>query len=137
MGNRLYKIDKLAHCVQIVFKSGVVVGPDDILAAIEHENELYSIKDRLSLWDFRGCQATPDFGFNAMNRVVDRIRRKYGHATPTNRTALVVEGSTEYGLSRMFQMLMDGFPTQIGVFLDETAARDWIGRQGRSEEKSP
>lgn len=137
MGKRLYKIEKQAHCIRIVFKNGVVIGPDDILAAVDHQNELYPIEDRQSLWDFRGCQATLDFGFDAMSRIVDCIRSKYGHATPTNKTALVVDGSAQYGLSRMFQMLMDGFPTQIGVFLDEAAARNWIGQEVRSEEIEP
>jgi hypothetical protein len=137
MGKKLYKIEKQDHCVRIVFESGVVIGPDDIIAAIEHENELYPVEDRQSLWDFRGCRVTPDFGFDAMSRVVDRIRSKYNNATAANKSALVVGGSTQYGLSRMFQMLMDGFPTQIAVFQDEGAARNWIGREVRSEEKGP
>lgn len=137
MGKRLYRIEKQAHCVRVVFKSGVVIGPDDIIAAIDYQNELFPIEDRLSLWDFRGCQASQDFGFDAMSRVVDRIKNKYGHAPPTNKTALVVDGSTQYGLSRMFQMLMDGHPTQIGVFQDEAAARKWIGREGRPAEEGP
>jgi hypothetical protein len=135
MDTRLYKIEKQAHCIQIVFEYGVSIGPDDIIAAIDHENALYPVEDRLSLWDFRGCQATPDFGYDAMSRVVDRIRNRYGNATANNKAALVVDGSTPYGLSRMFQMLMEGFPTQIGVFQDEADARHWIGRQVRSEEK--
>ena len=126
MDKRLYKIEKQAHCIKIVFESGGVIGPDDILAAIDHENSLFPIEGRQSIWDFRGCQAASSFGFDAMNRIVDRIRRKYSHAPPTNKTALVVDGSTPYGLSRMFQMLMDGFPTQIGVFQHEDAARKWI-----------
>jgi hypothetical protein len=134
MDKRLYKIEKQAHCIRIVFKGGVVIGPDDILAALDHENELFPIEGRQSIWDFRGCQAASTFGFDAMNRIVDRIRRKYGHALPTNKTALLVDDSTSYGLSRMFQMLMDGFPTQIGVFQDEGAAWNWIDCKSRSEE---
>ncbi len=135
MDTRLYKIEKQAHCIRIVFAYGVLIGPDDIIAALDHESALYPVEDRLSLWDFRGCQATPDFGYDAMSRIVDLIRKRYGNATANNKAALVVDGSTQYGLSRMFQMLMEGFPTQIGVFQDEADARHWIGRQVRSEEE--
>jgi hypothetical protein len=131
MDEKLYIIEKQAHCVRIAFKSGAAIGPDDIIAAIEHENALYPVEDRQSLWDLRGCQVTQDFGFDAMSRVVDLIRSRYTTANTTNKAALVVDGSTVYGLSRMFQMLMDGFPTQIAVFQDEAAARNWIGLKAR------
>jgi len=137
MGKRLYRIEKPDHCVRVVFESGAVISPDEIVEALDHENELYPIEDRRTLWDLRGCQVTPDFGFDAMNRFVDRIRSRFGNATAANRGALVVDGSTLYGLSRMFQMLMDGFPTQIGIFQDEAAAMEWIGGDVRSEEKEP
>jgi hypothetical protein len=29
-------------------------------------------------------------------------------------------------MSRMFQLLMDGYPTQIGIFKDEATAIRWI-----------
>jgi hypothetical protein len=63
-----------------------------------------------------------------MNRVVDRIKHQYGRANEKNKTALLVEGSTPFGLSRMFQLLMDGYPTQIGIFKDEAAATQWISK---------
>lgn len=135
MDTRLYKIEKQAHCIRIVFECSASIGPDDIIAAIDHENALFPVEDRLSLWDLRGCQAAPDFGYDAMSRVVDLIRNRYGNATANNKAALVVDGSTLFGLSRMFQILMEGFPTQIGVFQDEADAMHWIGRQIRSEEE--
>lgn len=135
MGKRLYKIEKQAHCVRVVFKSGVLVGPDDIIAAIDHENELHAIEGRHDLWDFRECGAAPDFGFDGMSRVVDRIKNKYGRANANNKTALLVDGSTQFGLSRMFQLLMDGYPTQIGVFKDEAAAAQWISKPVNPEEQ--
>lgn len=137
MDKRPYKIEKLSNCVRIAFERGAVIGADVIIAALDHENELYPIEDRQTLWDFRGCQVTRDFGFDAMSRFVDLIRKKFGHATTANRGALLVDGSTLYGLSRMFQLLMDGFPTKIGIFQDEAAAMDWVGGGARSEEKGP
>jgi hypothetical protein len=137
MDKRLYKIEKQAHCVRVVFESGVAISPDDIIAAIDHENELYAIEGRHDLWDFRGCRATPEFGFDAMSRIVDRIRKKYGRANADNKTAVVVEGSTQYGMSRMFQLLMDGYPAKIGIFQNETAAWKWLARDAPSEEKGP
>jgi hypothetical protein len=126
MDKRLYRIEMQAHCVRVVFERGMRIGPRDIIAAIDHENALYSIEGRHDLWDFRGCRATPDFHFAGMNRIVDRIKNQYGRANEKNKTALLVEGSTPFGLSRMFQLLMDGYPTQIGIFRDEAAATQWI-----------
>jgi hypothetical protein len=126
MGRRAYQIAKQAHCVRVVFESGTMIGPQEIIAAIDHENALYSIEGRHDLWDFRGCRATPDFHFSGMRRVVECIKNKYGRANEKNKTALLVEGSTPFGLSRMFQLLMDGYPTQIGIFKDEAAATRWI-----------
>jgi hypothetical protein len=134
MDKRLYKAERQAHCIRVVFKSGVAIGPDDIIAAIDHENEHYTIEGRIDLWDFRGCQAAPDFGFDGMSRVVDCIKNKYGRANANNRTAVLVDGSTQYGLSRMFQLLMDGYPTQVGVFRDEAAAAQWISQEVNPEE---
>ncbi len=128
MDRRLYRIVEQAHCVRVVFKSGTMIGPRDIIAAIDHENALYSIEGRHDLWDFRGCRAATDFHFAEMNRVVDRIKNDYGRANEKNKTALLVEGSTPFGLSRMFQLLMDGYPTQIGIFKEEEAAIRWIRR---------
>jgi hypothetical protein len=135
MGKRLYKIEKLAHCVQVVFEGGTTIGPDDIIAAMDHENEIYAIEGRRDLWDFRGCRATPGFGFDGMNRIVDRIKNKYGRANANNKTALLVDdGSTPFGLSRMFQLLMDGYPTQVGIFKDEADATQWISKPVNPEE---
>jgi hypothetical protein len=135
LSNRLYKIEKLDHCVRVVFEGGMAIGPDDIIAAIDHENEIYSIEGRHDLWDFRGCQATPGFGFNGMSRVVDRIKKKYGRANASNKTAVLVDDdSTPFGLSRMFQLLMDGYPTQIGIFKDETTAAQWIRKPVNRQE---
>jgi hypothetical protein len=135
MGERLYKIEKPDHCVRVVFESGAAIGPEDIMAAINHENELYAIEGRHDLWDFRGCSVRPDFGFDGMNRIVDLIKIKYGRANKDNRTALLVDdGSTQFGLSRMFQLLMDGYPTQIGIFKDEATAAQWIRKPVNPEE---
>ena len=134
MDKRPFRIEKLSNCVRIAFERGAVIGPDDVIEALDQENELYPIEDRQTLWDFRGCKVTSDFGFDAMSGFVDRIRKRYGNATAANKGALLVNDSTQYGLSRMFQLLMDGFPTQISVFQDESAAMDWIGGGARSEE---
>jgi hypothetical protein len=126
MGNHHYQIEKQAHCVRVVFQSGTMIGPRDIIAAIDDENALYSIEGRHDLWDFRGCRVTSDFHFSGMSRVVDCIKNKYGRANEKNKTALLVQGSTPFGMSRMFQLLMDDYPTQIGIFKDEATAIRWI-----------
>ena len=96
---------------------------------MDRENDLYEIKGRCDLWDFRGCQPSQNFGYEAMNRLVEAIKSRTGGGPWSDKTALLVDDATQYGLSRMFQILVDGFPTQIGIFMDEAEARDWLGRR--------
>ena len=56
MSSGVYKIEKLAHCIRVIFKRGMTIGPDDIIEAIDQENEIYAIEGRHDLWDFRGCR---------------------------------------------------------------------------------
>ena len=120
------------QCVRVEFQKGLEISPDDVIEAMVHENELFAIKGRHDFWDFRGCRPSPDFGYDAMSRVVEYITSNFG-GTWSNKTALLVDDSTQYGLSRMFQTLVDGYPTQVGIFLNEDEARDWISREFNSE----
>lgn len=137
MEKGLYIIDRDADCIRVRFEQGTQLTSDLIIAAVDEENALFAIKGRYDLWDFRGCLPGPDLGYEAVNRVVDHIENRYGQADGTNKLALLVDNTTQYGLSRMFQTLMDGYPTQIGIFEDETQARLWFGRQLNPEGQTP
>ena len=128
----IFKIEMENQCVRVEFQKGLEISPDDVIEAMVHENELFAIKGRHDFWDFRGCRPSPDFGYDAMSRVVEYITSNFG-GTWSNKTALLVDDSTQYGLSRMFQTLVDGYPTQVGIFLNDDEARDWISREFNSE----
>ena len=134
MDNRLYKIEKQDHCIRVEFKKGEEISPDVIIEAMDHENELFDIEGRHDLWDFRGCFPSSNFGYDAMSRVVEHIAANYG-GNWSDKTALLVDDAIQYGLSRMFQILVDGYPTHIGIFQNEDDARNWISQKLNSEGK--
>ena len=129
MENGPYTIDKDVDFVRVRFEKGTRVTSGLIINAVDQENALFAIKGRHDLWDFRGCFPCADLGYDAVNKVVNHIESNYREADGTNKLALLVDDKTQYGLSRMFQTLMDGYPTQISIFQDETQARQWFGQQ--------
>ena len=129
MENGPYTIDKDVDFVRVRFEKGTRVTSELIINAVDQENALFAIKGRHDLWDFRGCFPCADLGYDAVNKVVNHIESNYREADGTNKLALLVDDKTQYGLSRMFQTLMDGYPTQISIFQDETQARQWFGQQ--------
>jgi hypothetical protein len=129
MGQGPYTIECQGHAVRIQFEPGCEVTPELIIHAMDRENELFEIKGRQTVWDFRGCTPSPNFGYDTMHRVVEYIETMYAEADTTNKTALLVDETIQYGLSRMFQMLMDGYPGQIGIFHREEQARHWLGQK--------
>ncbi len=135
MDKKLYKVKEQDQYIRVEFQKGLEISPDVIIEAINHENELYAIKGRHDVWDFRGCRPSPDFGYDAMSRVVEYITSNFD-GNWSNKTALLVDDSTQYGLSRMFQALVDGYPTHIGIFLNEDDALLWISQKLDSEGES-
>jgi hypothetical protein len=127
MGQAFFRIEHQGKCIHIGFERGAELTVDQIIEVMDRENDLYEIKGRYDLWDFRGCRPSPSFGYEAMNRIVEHIKIRHGQGPWSDKTALLVDDATQYGLSRMFQILVDGFPTQIGIFMDEAEARDWLG----------
>ena len=132
MKKRLYNIEKQDHYVCIKFDGGVVIGPQLIMEAVGRLNSLFRIERRCDLWDFRGCIPDPNFGYDAMARIVDDIKFRIGDNW-AEKSALLVDDAIQYGLSRMFQILAEGYRTRISVFQNETEARQWISREVNSE----
>jgi hypothetical protein len=135
MDKRIYKVEAIDQIVRVEFQKGAVISPDVIIEAMNYENELFDIKGRYDFWDFRGCRPSPNFGYDAMSRVVEHITLNY-NGNWSDKTALLVDGSTQYGLSRMFQTLVDGYPTHIGIFQNEDDARLWISQKLNTEGES-
>jgi hypothetical protein len=121
-----FEIEKQAYGVLVRFKSGTEVTPDLIIQAMDRENERYAIKGRRDLWDFRSCPPSADLGYDAVQRLIFHIENCYQEWSA--KTAILVDEAIQLGLSRMFQTLADGYPTQVGVFKEEKSARQWVSQ---------
>ncbi len=120
-----FRIETQDHMVRVTFDRQSVITPELVIRAMDRENELHEIEGRYDLWDFQGCPPSGDFGYDAVTRIIEHIQRHYGDVWSV-KTALLVEETIQIGLSRMFQTLVDEFPTHIGIFQDETAALEWL-----------
>lgn len=123
-----FTIEIQDYGILVRFQSGTELSPELIIRAIERENELHELHGRQDLWDFRDCRISVDFGYDAVLKVVDHIQNKY-HDDWAAKSGILVDETIKFGLSRMFQQLIDDYPTQIGVFQDESAARQWVGQK--------
>lgn len=126
-----YSIVEQEHGILVRFKEGSEVTPDLIIEAMDSENGRYPIVGRYDLWDFRGCPPSDDFDYQAMLKIIHHIETHYNDEWST-KTAILVDEAIQFGLSRMFQILIDDFPTQVAIFLDEAKARHWIREKGET-----
>jgi hypothetical protein len=127
MDEPIFKLDEKGGSVRVTFKRGHVVTPRQIIEAIQLENKRYDVQHHNALWDFRGCLAPDDFGFDEMEQIIHYIDVYIGSKW-NPRIAIVVEAEVQFGLSRMFQMLVEGFPTEVAIFYDPAEAEQWIGQ---------
>jgi hypothetical protein len=132
MEEKFYVIERHDSYIWIQFRRGTQVNPDMILEAIDQLNALYKNQHRRDLWDFRGCMPSADFGYDAMTRIVDNIQSR-APSIWAEMTALLIDDTILYGLSRMYQIIADGYPTEIGIFQNEADARRWIAGKTESE----
>jgi len=68
-----YNIDNQKGYIHVTFKDGIEVQPELVLEVIDDENALYAMKDWYCLWDFRGCLAGKNFGYDAINRIINYV----------------------------------------------------------------
>ena len=122
-----YTIEDEDGSVHVTFKSGQVVTHQQIMEAIALENKRFDVTRYNALWDFRGCLAPDDFGYNEMEQIIHFIDTYIGSKW-NPRIAILVEAEVQFGLSRMFQMLVEGFPTEVAIFYNRADAEQWIGQ---------
>jgi hypothetical protein len=127
MDEPIYTMEEQSGRVYVTFKSGHVVTPQQIMEAIALENKRYDVSRHNALWDFRGCLAPDDFGYNEMEQIIHYIDTYFGSKW-NPRIAILVEADVQFGLSRMFQMLVEGFPTEVAIFYNCAEAQQWIGQ---------
>lgn len=112
--------------VLVRFKPDIVLDDD---LTIEILSNLYSMKEytrekSADLWDFRVCQTT--LNFDGVSRVVEFIRQHYDARWSHKRSAFVVDADVQYGLTRMYQTLIDELSIEIELFRDFDEAVAWI-----------
>lgn len=97
---------------------------DDIKSEVVtiKESADYPIDVR-TLWDLR------QLDFNEIDRSFEEMlidfRRGFRERRET-RLAFVVANDLGYGMMRMYQILSDDLPQQIGVFREYSEAEDWL-----------
>ena len=77
------------------------------------------------LWDLRKADlslvSTPD-----VSSIMESVVKQWGK-TERNKAALVVSGDLDYGLSRMFQIMLEGETrSKVSVFKDMNKAEEWL-----------
>ena len=125
MDEPIFTLEKQDNNLRVTFKGGQVVTPDQIMEAIAVENRKFDVRQYNALWDFRGCLAPEIFGYNEMEQIIHYIDVHIGSKW-NPRIAILVEADVQFGLSRMFQMLVEGFPTEVAIFFNPSEAEAWI-----------
>ena len=127
MDEQIYTMEEQGGSVYVTFKSGHIVTHRQIREAIALESNRYVGLRHNALWDFRGCLAPEEFGYSEMEQIIHYIDVHIGSKW-NPRIAILVEAEVQFGLSRMFQMLVEGFPTEVAIFYDPAEAEQWIGQ---------
>jgi hypothetical protein len=125
MGAEPYKMQLQDGMILVSFKEGTEVTPDLIIELIRRESDMLGDDYLNALWDFRGCLPSDDFGYASVERIIDYITH-YPQVQWNPRLAILVEPGVQYGLSRMYQTLVDEFPTEIGIFHEWAVAMAWV-----------
>jgi len=113
-------------------KPGMVL--DDRLS-IEILSALYSMKEYThekdaDLWDFRECRTT--LNFDGVSHVVEFMKQNYDTKWSHKRTAFVLDADVQYGLTRMYQTLVDELSIDVRLFRDFDEAVSWLKAQGQA-----
>lgn len=126
MSEPVFTLKKADDLLRVTFQAGQIVTPQQIMEAIELENKRYDVRLYNALWDFRGCLAPEAFGYQEMKDIIRYIDVHIGSKW-NPRIAILVEADVQFGLSRMFQTLVEGFPTEVDIFYHQEEAEAWVG----------
>ena len=110
-------------------RSHIVRGVIDISELTEYLKEIYNSSDfdpeMNVFWDLQEA----DFSCISTEHVtsfMEYVSKQWG-AGGKSKAALVVSRDAAYGMSRMYQTLMDGAnSSEIAVFRDKDKAKEWI-----------
>ena len=113
-------------------RSHIVRGVIDISELTEYLKEIYNSSDfdpRMNVfWDLQKA----DFSCISSENVtsfMEYVSKQWG-TEGKSKAALIVSYDLGYGMSRMYQTLMDGATSsKIAVFRDINEAKEWIGAE--------
>ena len=110
-------------------RSHIVIGVIDISELTEYLKEIYNSSDfdleMNVFWDLQeadfSCISTEN-----VSSFMGYVSKQWGTGGKS-KAALVVSRDLAYGMSRMYQTLMDGATSsEIAVFRDKDKAKEWI-----------
>jgi hypothetical protein len=112
---------------QVIFTVRGGFTADEFIEAVEAASELPGWRPAMDalfdMTDGLGNQLSPD--------ALKRMARFMWASTPKlgagYKVAVVAARDVEYGLSRMFQVFMDGPPFEFRIFRDRAEALEWLG----------
>ena len=112
--------------VRIRIRSGTTVTADLIVSILRelYATKAYQVEKVAGLWDFRECRS--DIKYEAMMKIKTYIDANYNPNWSHYLSAFVVDRESNYGLSRMYEMISDNLPTVLGIFKDMNQAQEWI-----------
>jgi hypothetical protein len=108
-----------------LFKGTAVISLDDFLETFDAYSKAGPVK--LELYDFRAGETHltgEEIRTLAMLGASKSVERKRG-----SKTALLVASSSNYGLSRMYQLLgeFEGVSWEVSIFREPAEAYAWLG----------
>lgn len=106
----------------------------EVMSAME---ELYAgTPTRYVLWDFSGADITP-IDFEGV-QAITRLTVKYGQNRPGGKTAIVSTQQVAFGITRVYESLVDGgvAPLQVRVCRTLAAALQFLGIESLPGERS-
>ncbi len=125
MSAALYKIECPHGVIIVSFPKGSCITPDLIIKVIERENAMYDVTQCNAIWDFKGCLPSDDFGYNALESIIYYIS-SHSEIQWKSKMAIVIDAEVQYGLSRMYQSLVENYPTNVGIFYSQDEAFAWL-----------
>ena len=114
---------------KINLRTHIIKGAIDIVKITGYLKELYSSSDFNSemnvIWDLREADFS-SISSKEVKSLMEYVGKRWGKSG-NNKAALIVSQDLDYGMSRMYQILMEGVtPSQISIFKDINEAKEWM-----------
>ncbi len=116
-----HSINKDGEITEVIYWGSLTV--DDIQQVVDASLKRGEIEYKNRIEDIRKVDSV-DLGFKELNVLAQSLEKiKMPHAV---KIAILTQGTLQYGIARMFQLLINYPLMKIEVFTDETKARNWL-----------